>query len=477
MTLSYPLVALDRRTWAIDLSVAVAAGLLWALALAAAPALGPWAYFAPAILGILMAAIGAAALAIFGGPRAIVAMIAFAVLVPNLSFRDRALGETGLDWQNGIKLAAWSVMLMMAVRTRHLIWKALRDPGIALAALFGCLSFASALWSPVPGYTVACAVGNLAWLSLAVIAAASLPTAAFCRALLWALLVEIVLALAASVFAPDFAWMPPSYMETDFRLRGLSGHPNLLAQHAALLMLALLSVQDSKPLGRVSMVSVLLLASLALILSGSRVTILAIGLAWLLTEIRSHRAAPHLLVGLAGVVIVGVQILIAAPDLGSILGALSRTGSASEITTLTGRTDLWQIAWEHFLERPLFGWGFNGTEQLMADSVGRSFEGNAVNAHNAVLQSLMSLGLVGSIPVLGLFLMLIYRCIRFPDRIRDRLLIYLVVLGFGEAEPLSVPMVLSFLLFWCLARDGVKERPAAAIPGSIPTGIGAMVSP
>jgi O-antigen ligase len=469
--------AKDRRTWAIDLSVVVAVGILWALTLVVAPSLGPWAYFAPAILAMLMAAIGAAALAVSGGPRAITAMIAFAVLVPNLNFRDRTLGDTGLDWQNGIKLVTWSVMLMMAVRYRHLIWKTLRDPGIALAALFGCFSLASALWSPVPGYTIACAVGNLAWLSLAVIAAASLPTAAFCRVLLWALLVEIVLALAASVLAPDFAWMPPSDMETDFRLRGLSGHPNLLAQHAALLVLALLSVQDLKRLGKVSMVSVLLLASLALILSGSRVTILAIGLAWLLTAIRSHKAAPHLLVGLAGVVIIGVQVLIATPDLGSILGALSRTGSASEITTLTGRTDLWQIAWEHFLERPLFGWGFNGTEQLMAGSVGRSFEGNAVNAHNAVLQSLMSLGLVGSIPVFGLFLILIYRCIRFPDRTRDRLIIYLIILGFGEAEPFSVPMVLSFLLFWCLARDVFQQRPAAALPGSIPTGIRAMVLP
>ncbi len=54
-------------------------------------------------------------------------------------------------------------------------------------------------------------------------------------------------------------------------------------------------------------------------------------------------------------------------------GGLTRSGSVSELTTLTGRTEIWAVAADLIAQRPLLGWGYNGTEQLIADSVPTTF--------------------------------------------------------------------------------------------------------
>lgn len=461
--------SLDPQTLAIELSVALASGVLWALVLAMTATIGDLGYVLPPVAAVLAAATVAAVAAIDGRPHAVAAMLAFSILVPNLSFRDRPLGETGLDLQNGTKFAAWALMLAMALRHWRLIAHYLRDPGLRLAALFAGFALASAAWSPVPAYTAGCAIGNFAWLGLAILAVSKLSDAVIRRVLLWSLFAEVAIGLVGGIAVPDLTWMAPSDMETDYRLRGVSGHPNLLAQHAALLVLALLSARDAKLVGPRASLVVFLAAGLALVLSGSRVTVIATAVAWLVPSLRDRGMLRQTVMALVGLVILGLGLktLGTMPDLGDLLGGLSRSGSASEITTLTGRTDLWAIAWEHFLEHPLLGWGFNGTERLMADSVGRTFEGNAVNAHNVVLQSLMTLGLCGSLLVAGLFAVLIMRSVSRPDATRDRFVIYLLILGTGEAEPLSVPMTMSFLLFWCLARDASMRAEPGPRPSKV----------
>ncbi len=84
-------------------------------------------------------------------------------------------------------------------------------------------------------------------------------------------------------------------------------------------------------------------------------------------------------------------------EIDALARGLSRTGAEGEIFTLTGRTELWATAWKLILEKPLLGWGYNGIEDVMARTVSAGFEGTAVNAHNMLLQTLASLGFVGSL--------------------------------------------------------------------------------
>ena len=92
----------------------VAIALGWIAALLLAPEFGAIAYAAP-----FVAPVGYLALvAIYKSPSRRVLtttlLLVTVLFVLNLNFRQRELGETGLDWQNGTKLAVWSASSALA---------------------------------------------------------------------------------------------------------------------------------------------------------------------------------------------------------------------------------------------------------------------------------------------------------------------------------------------------------------------------
>ena len=394
------------------------------------------------------------------GPVALRAAFAAAILVPSLSFRVRTVGETGLDWQNGVKLVAWALLLTLAIARRRQIGPLLGTPPVLCALGYAATALLSTLWSPVPPYTFGSALGLAAWLSAALLAVACMEENAAVRLLATVLALEIGLGLVGALVVPDVAWLPPSIEETSWRLQGFSGHPNLFGQHAGLLVLAAPAGGIlARRRGRAIAGAMALLGVVGLAASGSRTTAMAVAAAGLVAAIGTKpRPRRWLAAGMAAIVAAAALAacaLLPAPE--ALFQTLSRTGASSELTTLTGRTDLWAAAWAHVLERPLLGWGFNGTEQLMLESVGRDFPGNAVNAHNMVLQGLMSLGFVGAMPGLAGLGLLVVALVRRPDRRRDAFVVFLFVVGFGEAEFFATPVLLTGLALECLARDAARH--------------------
>lgn len=145
------------------------------------------------------------------------------------------------------------------------------------------------------------------------------------------------------------------------------------------------------------------------------------------------------------------------PDVDSLFSGVSRTGSSHEITTLTGRTDIWAVALEKIAQKPLFGWGYNGTEALISGSFGKSFYGNPVNAHNAYLQLLLSLGILGALPgflAMGAGIWLFFTR---PDGVRDMIVMLYLFNGMAEADGFATPVPLLLLFFWALAQSGWRS--------------------
>ena len=449
------------------IALTVATTVVWIISLVVAADIGPAAYVSSLLVPVSICGVAIMLGALRGQPTAMAVLLAIAVLIPNLSFRTRVLGESGLDWQNGTKFAIWACLLIVASTHWSFIKGLLRAPGFAFAGAYAGVALLSALWSPVPAFSFGSAIGLFAWLGLAAVVALRIDDSTFTRVLLLALATEIVLGILGGFLLPDVAWMPPSIEEAEFRLQGFSGHPNIFAQHAALLILAVLFARSAKLLGPWSLAALFVIALGALIASGSRTTLGAVVVAWAVVALRDRgwlgRAC--LIVAIVLAVGLGAAGIGALPDIGELLGSFSRTGTTTEVTTLTGRTDLWAIAWEHFLQKPIFGWGFNGTELLMANSVGKSFFGNAVNAHNMVLQGLMSLGLIGALPAFAALATLVHKFFAQPNTKRDQITVFLFGVGVGEAEFFSTPVLLTFLVFWCLARDAVHDvhRPGRRI--------------
>ncbi len=105
-----------------------------------------------------------------------------------------------------------------------------------------------------------------------------------------------------------------------------------------------------------------------------------------------------------------------------------------------GRLLLWRLAWEKFLEKPIFGHGWRYFSEIGFEETGNI---NAINVHNIYIQLLCETGVVGFIAVggsfLGLFLLLFKKLFREQSGKRlneylSGLCIFLAMLGMGVVD-------------------------------------------
>jgi hypothetical protein len=90
--------------------------------------LGTTAYVVP-LLPVLACGVGFLILKAIEQPRnAIGCFLVFYLVAPNLNFRTRDIGDVQLDWQNGIKLAAWVVLFLVSIVRWRRIAPFLREP-------------------------------------------------------------------------------------------------------------------------------------------------------------------------------------------------------------------------------------------------------------------------------------------------------------------------------------------------------------
>ena len=74
---------------------------------------------------------------------------------------------------------------------------------------------------------------------------------------------------------------------------------------------------------------------------------------------------------------------------GPVIEFLTRGESAEKIGTFNRRTEIWTLAWESFLSRPLHGLGFTSAKGVFFDETGLG------GAHNALINVMIDTGLIG----------------------------------------------------------------------------------
>ncbi|RVU15945.1 O-antigen ligase family protein [Methylobacterium oryzihabitans] len=455
--------------------VPVAVAAAWAAALALGEGLGPAVYLLPlAVAGLLAAGLLAGGMAL-ARPWALTAMLVVVVAGLTVAFSQREEGEVGLTPQNGIKLVVWLVLAGVALLQARRIAPAFRDPLVALAGMHVGIALASTLWSLVPPYTAINALGLVGYLGFACLLAARLPERTVFRVMAGGLLALIGGGLVAGALLPDTAWLPPSHGEPSWRFQGLSGQPNVCAQQAGYLLTLAAAGRRLGHLGRPLFVAAVAVGLAAIVLSNSRTTLLACLLAWGVIALRERGglAAAALLL-LPGVVLALLAVATGQmANIEAMLGGVTRSGSSSELLTLTGRTEIWSVVADLIAERPLFGWGYNGTEQLISDSVPTQFYGSHVNAHNMSLQLVLTLGVLGALPGLGFVLGLLLRMAVAPDAARDQAVLFMVVSGLSEAPIFIMPALQNLVIFYLMARDAsaaVEDVAPARTPPRMPEG-------
>lgn len=395
-------------------------------------------------------------------PRArmfLLLILAIATVGLSLSFRERDLGDTSLDLQNGLKLAFWfGVFAFSLLHIKTIISVSSSRAGIAIFSL-GLLALASATWSEKPLYTLACAIGFLSYLGFAAISLHELTEIEFYQTMQSLLFAFVGLGLMGAMFFPDLTWQPPSIEETQFRLQGFAANSNNFGRMAA--FLALIGVGSVLRRQTITInIFLSISAGLAgLILSGSRTSFIAAGLA---IGVLAFRLLPHrFTVFLSAMAALSIALIFISYGFrfDTLFRSLSRTGLEGEIFTLTGRTDLWAAAWELITERPFFGWGFNGTEERLSMMIGADFYGAPVNPHQMFLHLALGLGLVGVVPALFFISDRLIQFIRKPDLLNDLLFLFILINGMAEIDLFGTPLFTNIIFFRIILKNNMSSGP------------------
>lgn len=133
-------------------------------------------------------------------------------------------------------------------------------------------------------------------------------------------------------------------------------------------------------------------------------------------------------------------VVVCASGLSSVSGGLANwfvRGDEQSLDTLTGRTTIWSLAWQYWLDRPFFGWGFGGlyTEGSTAGSFLQLVPG--VNAHSLILQLMVETGIIGVVMVFVGIVALIWRGKSLPRSdltLIGAMAVVLAINGIGSAS-------------------------------------------
>jgi len=136
-------------------------------------------------------------------------------------------------------------------------------------------------------------------------------------------------------------------------------------------------------------IALLLMGSLATVLSSGRQGVL-IWLVGISVIMLVHRRELFLLV----VAPLGLVFVFLSWD--TLFSIVSRDQVSGSLTTLTGRTVLWEAGWDAFLRSPITGYGFGAGSRFVAlRAIGRDY---LSHIHNGFLESLIGVGLLGFVP-------------------------------------------------------------------------------
>jgi O-antigen ligase len=216
-------------------------------------------------------------------------------------------------------------------------------------------------------------------------------------------------------------------------MRGITGSPNSIGGEAALgiMMVTLYWREYCRRTRYLCAFSVLVFLA-AIVLSQSRSPIAAVLVILLCNAFfRPGRGALAIAGGILGV----ASFIAIFPFIDSILALLSRSGSAEEILTATGRSEIWAVVIDLWTQKPIHGWGYGAMLYILPTYPGL-FEA-AAHAHNLYLEVLVGGGVIG----LGLLLLAIASTLFWGIRVGDRralaLVFFILLRGITEAAPFS----------------------------------------
>lgn len=335
-----------------------------------------------------------------------------------------------------------------------------------LIFVFICGAFLSILQSPEKPVSlfVALMVLGYSLLTLTCLSLFSFKTVSITVMLaVWA---YVLLGWGAYLFYPEIGVFKEylSLTQSVDRMGGV-GHPNTTGRSVCLATVMLLVACKQNWISWRWAIPAIPLLVLTLIETKSRspviATVLAIGVVCLpLLNVRSI----YLLIAGLFVAIAATSLYIESTSgldlfLEKTLLKTSKSGSLQEITSLTGRTEIWQEAIHHISSSPLIGHGGGSSAKIMFEHSG--------HAHNMLLETALLYGIPITLVIATLLMLNIKDsfCSKIP--MIPEFTVFVVVLGLVESPMVGMPAdpILAMWLASIFAKpvEEMEQKSAATV--------------
>jgi len=401
-----------------------------------------------------------------GNRKSITLYLGLIVFFIDASFRSRAdMAGVSLDWQSFLKLSIFlGAFVIGFAHSKKYLKKIKNSPAIPML-LFILWAICTSIYSPIPGYTFGAAFSFLSLFLFILVVTQRLTNRQILYTISFSLGLLIFFSWVAYLLDFEIAY---TYNRTSTgqikRFDGLGGSSNSMGRLTSLFLLTLFLLHIYK------------LSKLKELLVPSAVGILTLAMTWSRSSMLAlvaviatfyFRKRPYLLF-FCFVFIISLFLyseMKASSGIDSLVLAFSRTGSLTEIYSLTGRTKIWAFVWDKFMESPIIGYGYASSRVIIPGGYSSTWGFTTTTAHNMLLQSLLDTGLIGTSLLLLTLFNLGIRWLRNPYPVRTMGLIYVLILGLFESGPIgSIPSMLSFFLmlsfYWKDSAGYANATPA-----------------
>lgn len=384
----------------------------------------------PGILAVTMLSWSA----LRGSDVATLLLVFVAVFLIQAVFRVREYEDKEVDFQVMLKMAVWMMAAGIALFHAPRWLGAVLTPINMTWIMLLLWLFATAAVSPSPLYTAGSAFTIFACVVLCAYAFAVFEPFTVLATMVVSIVAFCIVSLAVYFAVPEFGhyvyWLDGQRFISP-RLAGISGSANNMGRMAAfgLVIMALYPLEFYR-LHRLFMPLAALIMAIALVLTNSRTSMMIVGVTVLAVYALNWRRS-HLLILAISVALLGAVILIPAGD--EALKLLARHGKVEEVTSVTGRTDIWYAVLKLSEAKPWTGYGY-GSSVFVLPQHEREVGFLTSHAHNLVLQLLLTTGWTGvilfTLCVLGVGL----RAVVTGDRVVLAMLAFVLLNGITEAS-------------------------------------------
>ena len=332
-------------------------------------------------------------------------LMALLYLAQDFTLRQGLVGSGGFDIQSIVKgiIAA----LLMGYGLFNGLTNVSRQPVLWLLTAYAVFALISASYSSA----MALGVGSgfaLIGIAFATARASSMSLKDLRTYWVFLYVVAILLCLSGLILLAVYPLMARDLADPGaYRLRGLTGSANSLGPIMALGMIVglMLIKRASSNAWRTFHILMSLLMLVALILTNSRSTILGVflGLAAVSVVRRKQGILTILLFLFAIALSVTVMVFPSLTQglLDFFAQTVSRSGTSEEISNFTGRREIWEACWELIKAKPWFGYGLGSVRVEIPKVFYDEWGNTAATAHNFVLESMISVGVIGTALLLG----------------------------------------------------------------------------